>query len=872
MSSILKILVDTPCEVYCDYELKGDAVPQSIFIIEMSKGTYILEFKQNGNVLYSQEYIMQSNDEEDLLRIPLIEIINKQSLEERTKQIEQLNVSLEFHDKKYWIKSIDENTEKEIQYNLIDCCYYDPYFDACGLLRVYKGIQNEDGSMQKGSLIGCINKLGEIQIPLIFDYIYPFENPFTTIAGLNGQVVFINKWGEIAFENVYVDVIGGYHGKNCIVKKNGKKGVINERGEIILPLFFDDIEYTSGIQGFILTNNNKRGLCDNDGIVVIPTIYDNVENAGKGFVLVQNGNMSGIISDKGETIIPTRYNKIECDYWDLHGFIVTLNEKKGFFGSDGSEIISITYDDIQKICRGNLLVTNKNMKGVYTKSGKCILDIIYDSCESTFGTTGEKGGSVLHYFIVTLNGKVGLYDEFGEPMLGIEYDTIKELAWNHKLVQHINGWWQIFDVNNRDFLSGLFSEFFKGWGNQLITKWGGWGVYDDDKNVYLINPIYDAICKSSNGFCYVVLKSGKKGLYNDEGKLLYDVIYDDIEVREEVIVAILNGYVIIYDYDGNILLDKQYQIIPEISDGTGWAERGVKIDGWDYLFRAEPRIIKRNGKWGCINKDLWQIYKKQDVSLIKEYIPCEYDKIAYSNKEILTDSNLDKDDIIRYFVKEEANGDLHYYEYQLQNDIASIVNEWINPKNNTYYLFFDTETTGTPLNYKAPSSNTRNWPRLVQLGWILMTEDGEKVSKGNYIIKPDGFTIPVEASKIHKITTKMALELGYNLSYVIDKFLQDFNKAKYIVGHNIDFDKKIVGAELIRLSRPDIMDSKQAFCTMKSSTDFCKIPGYYGYKYPKLQELYHKLFGNDFEEAHNAASDIEATQQCFWELRRRKLI
>ena len=189
-----------------------------------------------------------------------------------------------------------------------------------------------------------------------------------------------------------------------------------------------------------------------------------------------------------------------------------------------------------------------------------------------------------------------------------------------------------------------------------------------------------------------------------------------------------------------------------------------------------------------------------------------------------------------------------------------------------WYLFFDTETTGTPLDYNAPSSDIRNWPRLVQLGWILMTEDGEKVSKGNYIIKPDGFTIPIEATKIHKITTKMALELGYNLSYVIDKFLQDFNKAKYIVGHNIDFDKKIIGAELIRLSKPDIMNSKQAFCTMKSSTDFCKIPGYYGYKYPKLQELYHKLFGRDFEEAHNAASDIEATQQCFWELRRRKLI
>jgi len=188
------------------------------------------------------------------------------------------------------------------------------------------------------------------------------------------------------------------------------------------------------------------------------------------------------------------------------------------------------------------------------------------------------------------------------------------------------------------------------------------------------------------------------------------------------------------------------------------------------------------------------------------------------------------------------------------------------------YLFFDTETTGTPMNYKAPSSDTRNWPRLVQLGWILMTEKGKKVSEKNYIVKPNGFTIPAEATKIHNITTKMALEQGRELSFVIDEFLKDFNKAKYVVGHNIDFDKKIVGAELIRLSIPDIMNSKKAFCTMKSSTDFCKIPGYYGYKYPKLQELYHKLFGRDFEDAHDAANDIEATQQCFWELRKKGLI
>ncbi len=59
---------------------------------------------------------------------------------------------------------------------------------------------------------------------------------------------------------------------------------------------------------------------------------------------------------------------------------------------------------------------------------------------------------------------------------------------------------------------------------------------------------------------------------------------------------------------------------------------------------------------------------------------------------------------------------------------------------------------------------------------------------------------------------------------------------------------------------------------MQAGSDFCHIPGKYGYKWPKLQELYIKLFGHDFDGAHNAMSDIEATQECFWELRRRSLI
>jgi hypothetical protein len=55
---------------------------------------------------------------------------------------------------------------------------------------------------------------------------------------------------------------------------------------------------------------------------------------------------------------------------------------------------------------------------------------------------------------------------------------------------------------------------------------------------------------------------------------------------------------------------------------------------------------------------------------------------------------------------------------------------------------------------------------------------------------------------------------------------------------------------------------------MKLTTDLCKIPGNYGFKYPNLNELHNFLFNTNFEEAHNAAADIHATAKCFWELKR----
>lgn len=188
------------------------------------------------------------------------------------------------------------------------------------------------------------------------------------------------------------------------------------------------------------------------------------------------------------------------------------------------------------------------------------------------------------------------------------------------------------------------------------------------------------------------------------------------------------------------------------------------------------------------------------------------------------------------------------------------------------YLFFDVETTGLPKNWKAPVTDLANWPRMVQIAWILYDLEGNELGRNDEIIRPDGFKIPAASAKVHGITTERALAEGTDLKVVMEEFGAEIAKTTYLVAHNMSFDEMIAGAEFLRLGSENPIPPKKKICTMKGTKDFCAIDGPYGYKWPKLSELHKELFGMDFEDAHNAAADIDATAKCFWEAKKRGIL
>lgn len=187
----------------------------------------------------------------------------------------------------------------------------------------------------------------------------------------------------------------------------------------------------------------------------------------------------------------------------------------------------------------------------------------------------------------------------------------------------------------------------------------------------------------------------------------------------------------------------------------------------------------------------------------------------------------------------------------------------------TKYLIFDTETNGLPKNGYASKNQTESWPRIVQIAWIVCNDAGTTLSEYKSIIKPDGWDIEPGASEVHGITLKYAEANGKPIGPILHKFAEAINECDLIIAHNFVFDDSVAGSEFVRAGISNNLDKTKRFCTMISTKKLCQIKGNYGkFKYPKLSELYFKLFNEEFTDGHDALNDVRACAKCFFELKK----
>lgn len=183
-------------------------------------------------------------------------------------------------------------------------------------------------------------------------------------------------------------------------------------------------------------------------------------------------------------------------------------------------------------------------------------------------------------------------------------------------------------------------------------------------------------------------------------------------------------------------------------------------------------------------------------------------------------------------------------------------------------LIFDVETSGLP-DYSAWGDPARQ-PHIVSLS-ARAYEDGKPArSVYSNLIRPQGFSISAEASRVNGITQQDAARYGVPILAALASLAEMAKTAKCIASFGLDcFDVPMVRVELMRLGKTTQFPppGPEHFCVKKHAAALCKIPGENGnYKMPSLASACLSILGRPLVQ-RDPLGDLDAVSELFFALK-----
>jgi DNA polymerase III epsilon subunit-like protein len=231
------------------------------------------------------------------------------------------------------------------------------------------------------------------------------------------------------------------------------------------------------------------------------------------------------------------------------------------------------------------------------------------------------------------------------------------------------------------------------------------------------------------------------------------------------------------------------------------------------------------------------------------------------------------------------------------------------PIRKRFQLVFDVETTGL-----LPKPNRclsiSDYPYITQVSFVIYDLVDCKIVQtfDSYIDIESHVVISDEVSALTGITRELCREKGRPIVNVLLDLYDAYHTCDGIVGHNLDFDVKMILIEMERHLEEILDRNKQCchlfqplyeelrglerYCTLRKGTSLCNIviePAAAAVseqtheqtsdeektskyaprkKWPRLAELYVALFGGEVPEGlHNALVDVKACLRCYLKMR-----
>lgn len=274
----------------------------------------------------------------------------------------------------------------------------------------------------------------------------------------------------------------------------------------------------------IIEENEKIGVKNDQGKIIIEAKYDNIiiPNKNREVFFCYSGKNVEILNSKSEKIF-TEYSKVsvienenENDF-TLYEQNVLLFEKDGKYGLinyGGKIVVDAKYNEISVINYkfGEFLVNQNGKYGIIKEDGTILLKTMYDKIEMDNYYAEECGYKKAGYIVckkTTEGYKYGYYDYEGTKVLETEYNEISRIT-------------QI--ISNNIYL--------------LVAQNGQYGVFVNGSKI--INTQYQSILYESNLKMFIVERTGKYGVLNENGVEILKVENDSVQIKG-IFIYVQNG-------------------------------------------------------------------------------------------------------------------------------------------------------------------------------------------------------------------------------------------------------------------------------------------------------------------------------------------
>ncbi len=462
-------------------------------------------------------------------------------------------------------------------------------------------------------------------------------------SGFDGPVIVEPKYEDMFWvsESLFPNAL-------AYVKLEGKWGILGKDGQPVSKLAYDHLMNAKWIQGtdlVIVSSDRKYGCISTKGEELVPCIYDEIsDKAENGLVEVKSEEHFGYLLASGQEAIPCKYEEFKEK--SVNGvFLAKRNGLYGFVNKTGQEITAFEIKAIYSFGNTTYSAAKNNLWAIYTLDGKAVTDFVYTNISSYFdngvaiatknvdgkkllGCLNKQGREVVPViyddceivsdrqnrtsdvpndkllFIVKKDGKFGLLNKEGNPILPLEYKEIEKMD-------------SLFRIKNETNQYALYT----------------------DAGVAISQFIYERLDRfNSDGYAIAVRNAGdeglKKGVIDTAGKEVIPTQYDDLSfARGKYLVKNKMKWGLV-DSENKVIIPIEYKGIESCNDGTYIVkndENGCAL----FDAAAKPMTPFDYSRINNYSRDgIRYVYKRgadsgEKVGIMnaqtgKEIIPCDY--------------------------------------------------------------------------------------------------------------------------------------------------------------------------------------------------------------------------------------------------------